>query len=196
MPKVLVPLAAGFEEIEALTIVDVLRRAKVDVVIAGLQPGPVTGARKITILPDTSIDMISADGFDMIVLPGGQPGTDNLNADPRIHSLLADFYSDGRLIGAICAAPIVLAAVGLLEGKRTTCYPSYVDRLGGAVYEDRPVVTDGTIMTSQGVGTAISFALAIVARLVGGEIAEELSKVMIAHDAYDPDKESQSAMTR
>ena len=82
MPKVLVPLAEGFEEIEALAIVDVLRRADIRVVIAGLQPGPVTSARKVSVLPDTTIDTISADGFDMIILPGGQPGTDNLNNDP------------------------------------------------------------------------------------------------------------------
>src|SRR5512137_1251747 len=100
MPNVLVPLAEGFEEIEALAIVDVLRRAGIDVVVAGLRPGPVTSARNVSVLPDTTIDTLSADGFDMIILPGGQPGTDNLNNAPRIHQLLAEFQAAGKLIGA------------------------------------------------------------------------------------------------
>jgi len=182
MPRVLVPLAEGFEEIEALAIVDVLRRAEIEVVVAALQPGAVTSVRKISVLPDTTIDTISSDGFDMIILPGGQPGTDNLNNDPRIHRLLADFQATGKLIGAICAAPMILAAAGLLSGKRATSYPAYSNRLDGAVYDDRTVVTDGNIITSQGPGTAISFALAIVSRLTGERTAEEIAKAMIVPD--------------
>lgn len=183
MPKVLVPLAEGFEEIEALAVVDVLRRAKIEVIIAGLLPGPVTSARNISILPDTTIDTINSAGFDMIILPGGQPGTDNLNADSRIHRLLAEFSTAGKLIGAICAAPIILAAAGLLTGKRVTSYPSYRDRLNGATYDDRSVVTDGNLITSQGAGTAISFALTIVTRLSGAHAATEIAQAMIVHDA-------------
>jgi 4-methyl-5(b-hydroxyethyl)-thiazole monophosphate biosynthesis len=179
MPKVLLPLAEGFEEIEALAVVDVLRRAKIEVTLAGLQLGSVSSARKVTIIPDTTIDTISVEEFNMIILPGGQPGTDNLNADPRIHRLLSEFQSSGKLIGAICAAPIILAAAGLLSGKRVTSYPSYSTKLNGALYEDRAVVTDGNIITSQGPGTAISFALAIVSRLVDGHTAEEISKSML-----------------
>jgi len=182
MPRVLVPLAEGFEEIEALAIVDVLRRAEIEVVVAALQPGAVTSVRKISVLPDTTIDTISSDGFDMIILPGGQPGTDNLNNDPRIHRLLADFQATGKLTGAICAAPMILAAAGLLSGKRATSYPAYSNRLDGAVYDDRTVVTDGNIITSQGPGTAISFALAIVSRLTGKRNAEEIAKAMIVPD--------------
>jgi 4-methyl-5(b-hydroxyethyl)-thiazole monophosphate biosynthesis len=182
MPKVLIPLAEGFEEIEAFAIVDVLRRAKIEVVIAGLLPGPVTSARNVNVLPDTSIDTVKADEFDMIILPGGQPGTDNLNADKRVHKLLAEFQSSGKLIGAICAAPTVLANAGLLSGKRVTCYPSYCDKLDGATYDKRMVVTDGNIITSQGAGTAISFTLAIVTRLAGAHIAEDISKAMIVVD--------------
>jgi 4-methyl-5(b-hydroxyethyl)-thiazole monophosphate biosynthesis len=186
MPRVLVPLAEGFEEIEALAIVDVLRRAEIEVVVAGLQPGPVTSVRKITLLPDTTIDAVSSDGFDMIILPGGQPGTDNLNNDPRIHRLLADFQAAGKLIGAICAAPIILAAAGLLSGRRATSNPTYGNRLGGAAYDARTeVVTDGNIITSQGPGTAISFALAIVSRLTGECIAEDIAKAMIVPDVHD-----------
>ena len=187
MPKVLLPLAEGFEEIEALAIVDVLRRAKIEVVIAGMHPGPVSSVRNISILPDTTIDTVTADEFAMIILPGGQPGTDNLNADTRIHRLLAEFQASGKLIGAICAAPIILAAAGLLSGKRATSYPSYSNRLNGAIYEDRTVVTDDNIMTSQGPGTAISFALAIVSRLSGTHVAAEVSKAMIVHDFHDRD---------
>jgi 4-methyl-5(b-hydroxyethyl)-thiazole monophosphate biosynthesis len=187
MPNVLVPLAEGFEEIEALAVVDILRRAGIEVVIAGLQPGPVRSTRNVSVLPDTTIDTITADGFDMIVLPGGQPGADNLNSDARIHRLLADFQAAGKLIGAICAAPIVLAAAGLLPGKRATCYPTYSSRLDGAVYEDRTVVTDGTIMTSQGAGTAISFALAIVSRLLGAQKSDEIKHAMLVHDSNDRD---------
>ena len=182
MPKVLLPLAEGFEEIEALAIVDILRRAKIEVVIAGLLPGPITSARSINILPDTTIDTIKSAGFDMIILPGGQPGTDNLNADSRIHRLLAEFSAAGKLIGAICAAPIILAAAGLLTGKRVTAYPSYSDKLDGASYDGRQVVTDGNIITSQGPGTAISFALAIVSRLSGAHAAEEIAQAMIVQD--------------
>lgn len=185
MPKVLVPLAEGFEEIEALAVVDVLRRAGIEVVTAGLLPGPVSSARKIIILPDTTIDDMDAGSFDVIVLPGGQPGTDNLNADPRIHALLADFSSKGNLICAICAAPIILAAAGLLTGKHATSYPTYRNQLDGAVYDDKGVVSDGNIITSQGAGTAISFALAIVTRLIDCTAAEKISKSMIVHDSAE-----------
>jgi 4-methyl-5(b-hydroxyethyl)-thiazole monophosphate biosynthesis len=173
-------MAEGFEELEAVAVVDVLRRAKIVVVTAGLHPGPVSSARNISMLPDTIIDNVTAEEYDMIVLPGGQPGSDNLNADPRVHKLLAEFQTSGRLIGAICAAPIVLAAAGLLEGKRATSYPTYSARLGGALYENHSaVVTDGSIITSQGPGTAIHFALAIVARLVGAQVSDEIAKAML-----------------
>ncbi len=179
MAKVLMPLAQGFEEIEALTVVDILRRAEIEIVIAGLLPGPVVGAHAISIIPDTTIDAVHADYFDMIVLPGGQPGTDNLNADPRIHALLKEFAAKEKLICAICAAAIVLAAADLLHGKKVTCYPSYVDRLGGGIYENSPVVSDGTIITSQGAGTAIHFGLELTARLAGRSTSDKISKAML-----------------
>lgn len=182
MAKVLIPLAAGFEEIEALALVDVLRRAEIEVVLAGLLPGPVAGAHNVSIIPDTTIAAVDAAAFDMIVLPGGQPGADNLNADQRIHKLLNEFASSDRLIGAICAAPIVLAAAGLLSGKRVTCYPQYRDRLNGGIYEDAPVVSDGAIITSQGPGTAIRFGLAIAARLTDSNTSDEISSAMLVQD--------------
>lgn len=179
MAKVLVPLAAGFEEIEALTVVDILRRADVEVVAAGLHPGPVIGAHNISMVPDAALDDIAAGAFDAIVLPGGQPGTNNLNADQRVHALLKEFAAKDKLIGAICAAPIVLATAGLLEGRKATCYPSYSNRLKGGVYENSPVVYDGNIITSQGPGTAIPFGLALAARLNDSRHADEVAKAML-----------------
>lgn len=179
MPKVLMPLAQGFEEIEAFSIVDILRRADIKVVLAGLQPGPVSGAHGISIIPDTVIDAINAGAFDMIVLPGGQPGTDNLNGDSRIHALLNDFSAKDKLIGAICAAPVVLATAGLLDGKRVTCYPSYSDRLCGGIYEDAAVVSDGSLITSRGPGSAIEFGLAITSRLSDASTSTGISKAML-----------------
>lgn len=182
MSKVLIPLADGFEEIEALAVVDILRRAEIEVVLAGLHEGAVRSARNINIIPDATLDSINAAAFDMIILPGGQPGTDNLNSDPRIHELLKEFDAREKLVGAICAAPIILASAGLLDGKHATSYPSYVSRLDGACYEDRQVVCDGRIITSQGAGTAISFGLEIVGRLVDRKKAAEVAAAMLVHD--------------
>ena len=184
MAKVLMPLAQGFEEIEALTIIDILRRADIEVVVAGLVPGPIAGAHDVSIIPDTTIDNVAADEFDMIVLPGGQPGTDNLNSDQRVHALLTDFAAKDKLIGAICAAPIVLAAAGLLQGKSATCYPSYINSLTGATYIDNPVVTDGNLVTSKGPGTAMIFGLEITARLAGRQTAETVAgKMLVVYTA-------------
>lgn len=182
MTKVLIPLAQGFEEIEALTLADILRRADIEVVTAGLQPGPVTGAHQISVIPDVELADIDAESFTMIVLPGGQPGTNNLNDDPRIHALLMDFSLTNKPIAAICAATIVLASSGLLQDKQVTCYPTYKDRLSGGIYVDNPVVIDGTILTSQGPGTAIQLGLAIVTLLAGRQKSDELSKALLFHD--------------
>jgi len=179
MPKVVVLLADGFEEVEAIAIVDVLRRAEIETVIAGLHSGPMSSAHKVQVVPDTVIDTVNADDFDMIVLPGGQPGSDNLNADPRVRVLLKSFDQKGKLTGAICAAPIVLAGAGLLNGKHATSYPSYKEKLGNAIYEERSVVTDGNILTSRGAGTALTFGLAIVERLVNKEKALKIKEAML-----------------
>jgi 4-methyl-5(b-hydroxyethyl)-thiazole monophosphate biosynthesis len=172
-------LADGFEEVEAVSIVDVLRRAEIDTVTAGLHEGPVSSARKVKIIPDTVIDTVKSDDFDMIVLPGGQPGADNLNADNRVKELLRSFSQKGKLTGAICAAPFVLANAGILEGKHATSFPTYKDRLGNVVYEEKTVVEDGTILTSRGPGTALSFGLAIVARLLSKEKAQKIREAML-----------------
>ena len=179
MPRVAVILADGFEEVEAMAIIDVLRRAGIDTMIAGLHGGHITSARNVKVIPDAVIDTVKAEDFEMIILPGGQPGSDNLDADPRVKVLITSFSQKGKLTGAICAAPIVLASAGVLKGKRATSYPSYKDRLGGAVYEEKSVVMDGNVMTSRGAGTALSFGLAIVERLVGKEKAQKIKEAML-----------------
>jgi 4-methyl-5(b-hydroxyethyl)-thiazole monophosphate biosynthesis len=179
MPKVVILLAEGFEEVEAVAIIDVLRRAEIEVTSAGLHEGPVTSARKIIVLPDTVIDKIRTEDFDMVVLPGGQPGADNLNNDARVRTLLSEFHKKGKLTGAICAAPYVLANAGILEGKHATSYPTYKDKLGNVMYEEKTVVEDGNVMTSRGPGTALCFGLSIVAKLVGKEKAQQIRQAML-----------------
>ncbi len=183
MPRVAVILAEGFEEVEAIAVIDVLRRAGIDTVIAGLHDGHIASARNVKVVPDSVIDAVKADDFDMLVLPGGQPGSDNLNADPRVKKLITDFSQKGKLTGAICAAPYVLANAGVLAGRRATSYPSYKDRLGGASYEEKSVVVDGNVLTSRGAGTALTFGLAIVEKLVSREKAQKIKDAMLIH--YD-----------
>jgi 4-methyl-5(b-hydroxyethyl)-thiazole monophosphate biosynthesis len=185
MPNVVIFLADGFEEVEAMAIVDVLRRAEIEVTIAGLHEGHVTSARKVRVLPDTVIDTVKAEDFDMIVLPGGQPGSDNLNADIRVKELIVEFHKRGKLTGAICAATYVLANAGVLEGRHATSYPTYRDRLGSAVYEEKTIVEDGNVMTSRGPGTALCFGLAIVKKLVGNEKAGQIKEAMLLEKVCD-----------
>jgi len=169
MPRVLIPLAPGFEDLEATTLVDLLRRAEFEVVTAGLHAGLVTGARGMRVAPDAELDAVLAGEFDMVVLPGGMPGARHLRDDPRILALLQRQAAANRYTAAICAAPIVLAAAGLLEGKRATSYPGFVDRLDipGLQYVSEPVVVDGHVVTSRGPGTAMDFALALIELLAG-----------------------------
>ncbi|GAB6071896.1 DJ-1/PfpI family protein [Venenivibrio stagnispumantis] len=179
MANVVVPLADGFEEIEAMSIIDILRRAGINVVIAGLHDGYISSTRGVKVIPDTTIDKINPDDFDMIVLPGGQPGTDNLNADERVKNLIKHFYNKGKLTGAICAAPYVLSEAGVLEGKKATSYPTYKDKLKNVNYLEDMVVEDSNVLTSRGPGTAACFALKIVEKLVGKEKADEIKKATL-----------------
>jgi 4-methyl-5(b-hydroxyethyl)-thiazole monophosphate biosynthesis len=185
MPRVALILADGFEEVEAVAIVDVLRRADIEVAIAGLHDGPVTSARKVKVIPDTVIDSVRPEDFDMLVLPGGQPGSDNLNADRRVRTLIQEFTKREKLTGAICAAPYVLANAGILDGRHVTSYPTYSDKLGGALYEEKTVVTDGNILTSRGPGTALCFGLAIVERLAGKDASLRIKEGMLLSGACD-----------
>lgn len=176
MPRVLVPLAPGFEELEAVTVIDLLRRAGFDVVSAGLAEGPVRGSRGTVLLPDTTLDRVAAAAVDMIVLPGGQPGSDNLAADGRIEALLRRVYDQGGWVAAICAAPKVLAMAGLLEGRRATCFPGAVEslHLPGIQLMPDPVVVDGHVVTSRGPGTALDFALTLIELIAGREARDRV----------------------
>jgi 4-methyl-5(b-hydroxyethyl)-thiazole monophosphate biosynthesis len=176
MARVLVPIAPGCEELEAVTIIDLLRRAGLEVVVAGLQDGPVKASRGVTLLPDTSLDEVLGLSFDMLVLPGGLPGADHLDQDPRIHRLLQQMAEDGKYTAAICAAPKVLANAGLLDGKRATSYPGVIDSMGLATTQvvAQPVVIDGKVVTSRGPGTAMDFALSLIEALAGRAKREEV----------------------
>lgn len=169
MSRVLVPLAEGFEEIEAVTVIDLLRRAGIEVVTAGLAPGEVTGSHGISIAADTDLASVLEEPFDMVALPGGMPGATNLAADARLLSLLRRSAESGQFTAAICAAPSVLAKAGLLAGKRATSFPGFLtaDTSPGTLLLEDAVVEDGKVITSRGPGTAMDFALALIERLEG-----------------------------
>ncbi len=169
MARVLVPLADGFEEIEAVTVIDLLRRADIDVVVAGLTPGPATGNHGIAVGTDQTLDEALGQDYDMAVLPGGLPGADHLEADGRVIELLRRMADSERFTAAICAAPKVLAAAGVLDGRRATSFPGFIseDRTPGLTVADDPVVCDGKVITSRGPGTAMDFALTLIERLAG-----------------------------
>ena len=176
MPKVLIPLAAGCEELEAVTIIDLLRRAGIDVVVAGLQPGIVRASRGTLLVPDCTLDVALQEDFDMVVLPGGMPGMTNLKDDPRTIPLLQKMAQNGKYVCAICAAPVVLAGAGLLKGKEATSYPGFLDtmNLPDTTFSNAPVVTDGKIITSRGPGTAMDFALELIETLAGRARRDEV----------------------
>lgn len=171
MPRVLVPLAPGCEELEAVTIIDLLRRAEIEVVTAGLDPGPITCSRGTVLVPDVDLDDVAEDHFDMVVLPGGQPGATHLDRDIRIHDLLARQAASDRWSAAICAAPAVLASTGLLDGRSATSFPGAVDadRYPEVKLVEQPVVIDGKVITSRGPGTAMDFALQLIELLAGSD---------------------------
>lgn len=169
MANVLIPLAQGCEELEAVTVIDLLRRAGVTVVTAGLDDQPVTAGRGVRLLPDTTLDEALKQSFDMIVLPGGLPGADHLNNDPRIQHLIKTMHAEGKYTAAICAAPKVLASAGLLDNRAATSYPGVLSsmNLPDINLVDAPVIQDDKIITSRGPGTAMDFALTLIENLVG-----------------------------
>ncbi len=178
MARVLVPLAQGCEEIEAVTIINILRRAGIEVLSAGLDGQPVKASRGVTLLADATLDEALRQEFDMVVLPGGQPGTNNLNADPRIIALLRDMAAKGKYTCAICAAPLVLGHAGLLQGKQATSYPGSLDATSGATLSAAPVVRDGKVITSRGPGAALDFSLELVETLAGKTRREQVEAAL------------------
>ncbi|VVB70622.1 Intracellular protease 1 [uncultured archaeon] len=168
--KVLVPLAEGFEEIEAINVIDILRRADVEVVTAGLKEGLVEGSHKIKVLPDTSLNKIEFKDFDGLVLPGGAPGFVNLGNDERILTMARDMDQSGKIVAAICAAPSVLIKAGVLQGRRATVSPSGKAQVEAcADFCEERVVVDRNLVTSRSPGTALEFALKLVEVLAGKE---------------------------
>jgi len=174
--RIAVLLAEGFEEVEAVTPIDFLRRAGVEVVIAGVGGRTVTGSHGITITADLAISELAGESLEGIVLPGGMPGSVNLAASPEVRRLVESTLSSGRLLGAICAAPArVLAPMGLLSGRRATCFPGEESAFGADVeFSEERVVRDGNLITSRGAGTAAEFAEELIRFLLGAAAANEI----------------------
>ena len=180
MSKIGVFLAQGLEEIEGLTVVDLLRRAGVEVVTVSISgEKEVTGSHNITVLADALFEDVDFAGLDGVVLPGGMPGTTNLMEHGGVNEVIRDFDGKQKLVAAICAAPSVLGQAGLLKGRRAACYPGFEEKLTGADVSTDEVVRDGHIVTSRGMGTAIPFGLALTAYFLGQEKADALGRSII-----------------
>ena len=180
MKKVLVFLADGSEEIEALTPVDMLRRAGAEVTFAGVTGKECKCSHGVTVVTDALASECAGDEYDMVVLPGGMPGTLNLGASEDVKKITAKAYAGGKFVAAICAAPSVLGEMGLLAGKRATCYPGFEEKLTGACVVREKAVRDGNIITSCGAGAAMEFSLLLVEALYGSETSENLRKAVFA----------------
>ncbi|MDR0333612.1 MAG: DJ-1/PfpI family protein [Dysgonamonadaceae bacterium] len=180
MKKVAVFLAQGFEEIEALSIIDILRRTGVEVTTVSITTyNMVRGAHNVKVDADEVFEYVDFSEMDMLVLPGGMPGAKNLNNSEDVRKWLKIFASEGKEIAAICAAPMVLGDLGLLEGKNATCYPGFEAELKGANVTGESVVVDGNITTGKGPGLAFDFALALVEKLCGVEKRNEVASGLL-----------------
>lgn len=184
-PQVLVPVSDGTEEIEAVSVIDVLRRAGVAVTVARVASPRgdglgFTASRGVLLKADALLADCTGRTWDAIVLPGGLPGAEYLRDDKNLEAMLRDQFAENRLVGAICAAPVtVLAEHGLLEGRRTTCFPSLAQWLPADSHCDERVVEDGNLVTSQGPGTALEFAMALVGRLCGDDIRRDIADELL-----------------
>lgn len=181
MANVLIPLAQGCEELEAVTIIDLLRRAGINVVTASLDERPITASRGTKLIADTLLDNVIDQEFDMVILPGGLPGADHLNKDKRIHRLLQSATDKNKKVAAICAAPKVLATSGLLEHKQATAYPGVLEalELKNTKITNAAIQQDGNVLTSRGPGTAMDFALEIITCLLGGEKRNQVESALV-----------------
>lgn len=181
MPRVLVPLAEGCEELEAVTIIDLLRRAEIEVVTAGLTIGPVRASRGVTLVPDLMLERALEEDYDLIVLPGGAGGARALEACSAILERIRAMVEAGKRVAAICAAPRVLAVAGVLEGKTVTAYPGFIDQgdFPELHYTGSPLEVDGQIITSRGPGTAMDFALKLIEILKGQDTRDTVEKALL-----------------
>ncbi len=177
-------LADGFEEVEALTPVDVLRRAGLKVTTISITDNQaVCGSHNITVLADKLFTQVDFSGFDAIILPGGMPGTNNLNAHEELKEMILQFANQGKLIGAICAAPLILGELNLLRNKEATCYPGFEERLKGARLSKQQTVKDGSFITANGIGAAMLFSLNLVNELCGSENANQQADKMLVNQS-------------
>ncbi len=180
MSKIGIFMADGCEEVEGLTVVDVARRAGIEIQMISVSgKKEVTSSHKVTFLTDVAKEEADYAGLDGIVLPGGMPGTLNLGADETVCETIRTFATEGKLVAAICAAPSVLGQEGLLQGKKATCHPGFEEKLTGAEFLAEPVVRDGNIITSRGMGTAIPFALEIVRYFQDDAAAEKIAAALV-----------------
>lgn len=176
--------AKGFEEIEAITVVDILRRAGLDITMVSITGArEVTGAHGIPVITDELFEYVDHQGAEMLILPGGMPGTTNLAANHKLGEVLQRYHAEGKWVAAICAAPSVLGRLGILKGRNATCYPGFEPQLEGAKLSHAPVVQDGHVITSRGAGTALEFALKLVEVALGAEKARNLREgLIVAHN--------------
>ena len=181
MTKAVLFLATGFEDVEVAGIIDTLSRGGVEVVIAGLQAGAIEGKYRINVVPDIAIDDIELEKYDAVILPGGYPGYANLGADSRVLDSVKKAFEIGVFVAAICGAPSVLAKAGILKGKKATIYPGMEAELIGAKPSNERVVVDGTVVTSQGPGTALEFGVKLVEILAGDKKARALKEELVAN---------------
>ncbi|MBU5480947.1 DJ-1 family glyoxalase III [Blautia sp. MSJ-19] len=178
--KVYIFLADGFEDIEGLTVVDLMRRADIDIKTVSIRDSrEITTSHGINMQTDLLFAETDFTDADMLVLPGGMPGTKYLGEYQPLRDLLTDFYKKGGKVAAICAAPTVLASLGFLDGKKATAYPSCMDGLAGAERSSDKVVVDGNVTTSRGLGTAVDFALSLIGQLLGEKKADEIAESVV-----------------
>ena len=185
MAQACIFLATGYEEVEMLTVVDMLRRAKISIDMVSItDQKEVTSSHNVTITADKTLSEANFDETEMLILPGGIPGTPNLRACDLLCEKLKEFAANGKTVAAVCAAPTVLGELGILAGKKATCYPSFADKLATGDYVKQPVVTDGNVITSRGMGTCIEFAGSIIEALKDKATADAVKEAIIYNDVY------------